>query len=48
MNRKTPLHGMTEKLVFVAVVLAAWEITARAHVFGTRSEIIGNVKFCAV
>ena len=40
MNRKTSLRGVLEKLAFVAVILAAWEIAARAHVFGPRSEII--------
>lgn len=40
MTKKTPVKGIVEKLVFVAVVLAAWEIVARAHVFGARSEII--------
>ena len=37
MTKKTPLKGIAEKLIFVAVILAAWEIVARAHVFGARS-----------
>ena len=40
MTKKTPLKGIAEKLIFVAVIFAAWEIVARAHVFGARSEII--------
>ena len=40
MTKKLPLREFVEKLIFAAAVLAAWEIVARAHVFGARSEII--------
>ena len=40
MRMKASLRGMLEKLLFVAAVLAAWEIVAKAHVFGSRSELI--------
>ena len=31
---------LLQKIIFVIIVLAAWEITAKAHVFGDRSELI--------
>lgn len=40
MQKKPALRDLAEKLAFAAAVLALWEIVARAHVFGMRSEII--------
>ena len=37
---KDSVCSLLQKVAFVAVLLAAWEIAARAHVFGPRSEII--------
>lgn len=40
MTNKGKVKGIITKVIFVAVVLAAWEVTARAGVFGEKSEIV--------
>ena len=37
---KDGTRRLLQKIIFVIIVLAAWEITAKAHVFGDRSELI--------
>ena len=37
---KESLRSLLQKIAFAAIVAACWEILARAHVFGPRSELI--------
>lgn len=39
-TKKEKWYGIVIQLLFLAAVLAIWEIVARAHVFGSRSEIV--------
>ena len=40
MTNNEKVKGIITKIIFVIVVLVAWEVTARAGVFGEKSEIV--------
>ena len=40
MEKKERRQALLTKVVFIILLLVIWEITAKAHVFGKRSEIV--------
>ena len=39
-DKKDRRRALITKIVFIIVMLALWEILAKAHIFGKRSELV--------
>lgn len=39
-NSKEKIHSVVSQMIFLFVLLAVWEVTAKAHLFGSSSELV--------